>query len=73
MRAGSSAPGIPTDKAYLSSRGFHLFMGPYLVPLYLLGSWVPWAESSLSQEVSGGVNSDMLPCTTSKGWTGFRQ
>lgn len=26
--AGSSAPGIPTDKAYFPSRGFHLFMGP---------------------------------------------
>lgn len=73
MRAGSSAPGIPTDRAYFLSRGFHLFMDPYLVPLYLLGSRVPWAVSSLSQEVSGGVNSDMSPCTPSKGWAGFRQ
>lgn len=65
--------GFPQTKHISLPEAFTSSWAQHLVALYLLCSQVPWAVSSLSQEVSGGVNSDMSPCTPSKGWAGFRQ
>lgn len=64
--------GFPQTKHVSLPEAFTSSWAQYLVALYLLGSQVPWAVSSLSQEMSVEVNSDMSLCTPSRGWAGFR-